>query len=243
MMYKYLFVLVFVFAFNAESLFAQGFKDEFRMVNETYENKSKITMDIIYNAYESHESSKIVDTYKGNMIRNGASYFTKILDTETIYTDKYSFMLDKGKKQLIVANPIPFKKSNLTMVEVDESLKAYSEVKELTETGDCKVYHFKLRDNIYSEIESFDFHINKETHLIQKAVLFYSQAMKIDPNDKNAKAKKPRLEVLFLNININPAIDSSLFDYKTYISLSGKDFTLNENYNGYKLINQVYNPK
>ena len=242
-MFKFNLILFFVVLSLADVAFSQNMKEDIRKVNLVYDKNDKISMDIIYNAYETYESSRIADTYVGSMKRNGKNYYSKILDIETVYTDKYALVINKEKKQLIVNNPIMFNNSNVTMVDVDESFNSYSEVKEKTETATQKVYYFKVKKNIITNVSAFDIYINKETFFVEKAVIYYAHELKSNPNDANEKYKKPRLEIVFNNININPTFEAGFFDYNSYITAKGTEFKLTDTYKDYNLSNQVFNLK
>jgi hypothetical protein len=107
-------------------------------------------------------------------------------------------------------------------------------VKEISKSEHTIILSFDERVSEYSSIQiQMD---NNST--LKKVVMFYNVPIPVDPdNDKSAKAK-PRVEIVYSEINMNALAGNIEADEKIYITKNKEGYSPSLKYKGYRVINQ-----
>ena len=111
-------------------------------------------------------------------------------------------------------------------------------IKKVSDNGATISYHIKYLKNNFVEYNELDIYINKNTFFIERIVLFYKNPLSIDGNSVSAYKEKPRLEIVFKNIDITPTFSDLIFAEGSYFSEIKGNIVLAAPYRHYKLINQ-----
>lgn len=190
-------------------------------VNLAYSQAKAISMNIEYNLFSSYTATTAYESSKGKFIRQNTSYYSELLGITTVQNTKHKITVSQAEKSLILSNPTP-SNSNPSPVALDSILKICSNIK-VVDLGEGKrIYQLSFSTLEFFDYERIDIQLGSN-QLIEKFVLYFRHAVVLDESDQRLKKEKPRLEITYSAITLNPEVDANLFSEKKYVVALGKN--------------------
>lgn len=207
-------------------------KDDFKMINEYYNNSKNISMDIKYELFYDG-SSKPTDVQNGKYVKSSHKFYMQQGMGIMVITDKHMLVVDHEKKIVILDKKIDEKKlENPLSLNLDSLYTKYSKIEKIdTKNPKTKAYRFYITQGPYSVCDVYyDVQNKYVTEIIN--VFRYKQL------DENEKLRLTVLKTSFMNYGALTHIDN-LFKEANYFLESGKKIELNKLYKTYQLINHL----
>ncbi|OFY66094.1 MAG: hypothetical protein A3H98_11870 [Bacteroidetes bacterium RIFCSPLOWO2_02_FULL_36_8] len=177
---------------------------------------------------------------KGEFMKDGDNYYSKIGSLEIINRPGYFFSINHKEKTIYLTNN---SRKNfdpaLFAMNLEKTIAVCSEIKfkELNKTQNQYVLVYPSQE--YKKVEIV---YNKKTFMIEKIVFYYFAPLPPSEIDKPQSDKPPRLELACKNINLNPAIPQNKINYYSFLTEEKGKITPLEMYKDYSFYN-YYKPK
>ena len=215
--------------FACLSLMAQDAKTDFNTINRYYNTTENLAFDIKYELFlDGSTTPNEVET--GKYVKQKKKYYTKQGNNEIIITDSYMFMIDRTMKILIADKKIDDKKLVNPLAEsLDSLFLLYSKIDVLaSQKPNTKGYRFYIKIGPYS---SCDVYFNTKTNFVTEIINVFRDKIP----DQNNKLRQAVLKTTYSEVNSL----NTVFDYKNYITLVNKKYTLANPYKSFKFINHL----
>lgn len=230
-------LLSFLLITSAKTTHAQNASEDFKKVRAAYDAAPAISMDVLYKSYPDYTTTVENDSQSGSFKRQGSNLYSNLLGIETLQNSQFNIIVENNSKKLVILDPAKAS-VNISPVNVDSVLSMCSSVKFIEGAGNQRIYKLSFDKLTSFQYSTIDFCINKETFLIDKIVLYYRDAVNFNYEDKEAPKKKPRLEIIYKNINTHAVFTNEQFSEKKYITVSENAIKPTGTYSAYELINQ-----
>lgn len=231
-------MIIIIGALMSSTLSAQNAKSDIQKINQVFIAQNEFAISMAYNLYANYSSGVVYSTEKGEVERSGQKEYSKLASIETVINDKYAVVIDNMAKAIMVQKAEKMKQKNVLPISLDTIIKYCKSIEYQKTSSDIGEYTLKMG---FSDYQQIDIYFNTKTFLLTKLVLYSKKAKKLDENDAKLKKEKPRLEIVFAEINLKPEIAPSVFSEATYITISGNTITGNGKYKNYKIINGLKN--
>jgi hypothetical protein len=228
-------LLHFLFLSICVTAYAQNPAREFEKIYNAYQKHTSITMDVSYKVFPTYTSASAIETSTGKMMRNGNSYYNKLLSTETIQNNNYLINVDHKKALIIVNKPIPNISDNSLPIKIDSLFRFYDYVDKVESPDGYTAYRIGLIGGRFREIEIT---FQNNTYLVNKIILYHRTPVQLD---RKYRADKPRIEIVYTNINTAPQFTSSSFSESNYVKLENKKLVGNGSFSTYRIIQNKLN--
>lgn len=228
---------IWIVVMNANS---QNVKQDVLKINEAYSKFNDLSMSIIYNVYANASSSVPAESETGSFKQHGSLRYSRIKEIESLQNKEYLVVVDNEEKVIVVGNPVKFNPKKITMLDLDTAFAKCSSVKFIDNSISQNGYKLMFKPTIVSEFDAIDLYFNKKSFLVEKMVFYYREKIKINEADENSVKEKPKLEVIFSNMNFKTEPDINFFSEGRFIEKKkGKYFPVSA-YNQYNLIDQKF---
>lgn len=237
-MLKLVIYILTLVSFVAGNLFAQNAKEDIIKINQAYADKnSHLSMEVSYNLYNNYASKQIAETKKSMVKKQGDFHHVTMDGIETIMTKNFVIVVDPSEKIILLGNPVKADEK-LMMVNLEKITEQCSSVDYIEVSANSGGYKLSFKKEVNSNFEMVDVIYNKQSYMPEKMVLYYRNAMPLNPEDPNSKKDKVRLEIVFDKVDHHPKLDKAVFNESYYITkVKGKEEPT-EKYKGYKILNQ-----
>lgn len=226
-----------IMAMNTNS---QNAKQDVLKINEAYSKFNDLSMSITYNVYANAASSIPAESETGSFKQHGSLRYSRIKEIESLQNKEYLVVVDNEEKIIVVGNPVKFNPKKITLLDLDTAFAKCSSVKFIDNNTGQKGYKLMFKQNIVSEFDAIDLYFNKKSFLVEKMVFYYREKIKINEEDENAVKEKPKLEIIFSNMNFKTIADINFFSEARFIEKKkGKYYPVSA-YNQYNLIDQKF---
>jgi hypothetical protein len=233
--FKKLYIILVLVISGTIDLCAQNLKKDAENMNVFYEKHKKISSKIEYTMYENYTTNEIYQKELGYMEKSGKNTYMKLGEVETINTDDYTLVVDNENKSVsLLPKKTGFMPSNGSITASIDSIKKFcSSYAFNKESNKLNSYTFIMQKYYpsYSKIKVF---FNSSTFFSEKVILYCSEE-DISKEGSHAKMAKARLEVNYIETNLNPKFTESNCSYERYLIKSGKKYTLKPEYKNYSL--------
>jgi hypothetical protein len=221
----------------------QDFKQDIEKINATYQSATRFQMEMDYNLYVSHHSTKVYESTSALIFKDKYGYYSKMFEQEMIINKDYVILLDhdselfmidrfqqsqinKAEQELISNDSL----MNLLKTMITETSPAIQEVK--ASPGKYIVIYN------YGELEKMELNFNTTSYQFEKVIMYYRDAMPI--LDKQSP-QKPRLEIVYRKFDTDPIIPNDLFSEKKYARIDfNKSLSPKGKMKNYTVINHLW---
>lgn len=221
---------------------AQKASDDIIKINKALEKANSISMEMTYSVFPNHQSSVPTSVVKGNYKKMGIEYMTNLSGIVTLQNKNYQVSIDPESRNMVVAFPSK-DKNPYTIMNIDTLLSESSSVKSELIDKDSKRIRMLFTEEQEEEedevaiFERVDVIFNTNTFFFEKLIFYYGESMSLDEEEKSPE-QKPRLEVKFEKVTINPSFQANAFSEKQFFSLQGKKLICAQGYKDFKIFDQ-----
>jgi len=209
----------------------------FKKINDWFINTPTYTLSVTHASFEDHKTPNPAEKSTGYFKKENSNYHSFLIGVHTIQNKKYKIVVDSSQKIILVSNPDKLIWNNYAVADFDSILQICSTIKVFS-SGQDKLY--RLDFNKESTIAYYEFLINTEG-MLKEIVWYYNKEMKIDEDDENSKAVKPRVSISFSNYNTSEQLNyNNEFEESNYFTIKDNKFIVSEKYKMYKLFDQRY---
>jgi hypothetical protein len=166
----------------------------------------------------------------------GSQTYHKIGPIEIVQNDKYTLSIDHEEKKIIMLGKIIAEKKKPVEIDLEKLMAFADEIKYSELLKGKGSYELSFASQEYSKVVVV---FSKKTFFIEKIILYY-----LSPEDLSGEgeesARQPRMEIDYLNVQVNPVIPSSVFTYDKYLDYAGdRIYTCKQEYKAYSFIDQI----
>lgn len=210
--------------------------EELKKVNTSLKKCPSVKMDVAYTYFSSYTSKIPIEVQKGKIKKKGNSQYSSLLGTTTVLNDKYLLVVDSNSQRIIVSDrKTTSAPQEVNDIDLEKMMKIYNSPVPVT-SGNLTGYKFVCKPNVNTEHSIIEIYYSKKNYVIEKLVFYYQQAMPVDPDKEDGAVDKPRLEIVFSNINLNAGLTDADFSEKNYIKIEGKEMKSLPKYNMFQVI-------
>lgn len=225
--------LFFFLILSFKRLYSQDIKtvkDLFNKVEQAYNQRSSYSYDLEYTLYQNASSKKVVETYKGMVLKTQNGTYQKVGHVEFVDFGDQNVMLNHNDKIFQVSS---VSNKNYPMI-----LKMYLEMfsvhdlKEQAGTYICSLSNTQLRPTAFQSVVIY---INKNDYSIKKQEFFFMGKKEFTKDEKPISLSDPKLEITFVSRKINQATDVRLTQKSSYFTIKNNQIVSSNQYKTYKL--------
>lgn len=219
----------------AFSLKSQTVAEVLKQVNAKYSETENLSMDMRYELFANYTAPLPYESSNGSYVKQGSYYFSSLLGITTMQNKKYSLSVSETDQMIVVSNPVKAGKAP-SLVETDSLLKrcTSTEVKKTAEGVTVCVLHFENAP--FCEFDRIEIEVGTNS-FITSMTLFYREAVSLNESDPQLKKEKPKLVIVYSNINTSPVIKADQFSERKYIIDNGEKITGTPAYSNYRILN------
>lgn len=215
-----------IFANNPDSL--KSVQEDLLKINDAYKNTTNFSLDISYKLYRDHKNSLLVQSEKGSVQKMGNRYHSNQLGQEILFTGSVVVTVFHEHQIMKVEETNKFFPSMEYSAEFIKEILGYCEgIKPIAKNGNLKGYRFELEDYDYSSLEIF---YDTTDYFLRKVVMYYETEL-----DDEKGTYKPRLEVMYSSIQLNPVLKESDFSEKKFVIKEGERWVPSAAFKSYSI--------
>ncbi len=233
---------LFIF-FNLLSIFFAGppdaslqkAKEDFTKINKLFKSQN-ISMMMVYNFYELHDTYTPVETQTGLYYKKGDKDYSKIMNIETLHTPELTVVAENNDKIMLVTGPVSERVPIST--DLETLLKFCKEINIREVQGDERIYDLGFDEESEGEFKKIQVVLNTKTNYLTKLVLYYNKIDKMQDNGE-ATTIYPKVEIVYWNYNKVVVNESKVLSQSTYIQPMGSNkFKCSSAFSNYQMYNQ-----
>lgn len=208
---------------------------DFRLVNQAYYNTAALSMNVNYTLFPGYTSTTPFDRSNGTYMKSGNATYSNLLGIISLSNSKATVTLDSNEQTIVVSDPM---KDNFDpkMIELDTMLKLCSSI-EYKELDGIRYYKLRFDKLLISEYNAIEVYIDSKTNLLSRLTLFFRIEMDLDEEGSEYSTDKPRLEIVYTNVNTNPVFNKDQFSETKYVAMQGGNVSAAPAYSKFKVIN------
>ena len=210
---------------------------DFSNVNETYSSTPLLKMNVSYALFPSYTSTAAFEKSSGVFMKNGNDTYSNLLGIVSISNRNVSVTLDSNEKVIVVANPPSRKKQSPSLIDVDTMLSQCSGIEYKELEGGLKYYKLRFDGIPFSEYNAVEIYIDGKTNFISRLMLYYRVEIDLDEEGPACSKDRPRLEIVYTNVDTRPVFPQDQFSESKMIRASGKTYIAAPAYSKYRVIN------
>src|SRR6185295_14234172 len=142
-----------------------------------------------------------------------------------------------NEQAIVVTDPPTKNDQNPSLVNLDSLLKICTAVEYREMEGKIKYYKLKFDNTPFFEYNAIDIYINSETNFLSKIILYFRAEVDLDEDDKTTTKDRPRIEISYSGISLDPVFSAGQFSESKYIRISSKKIICAPSYNSFRLVN------
>lgn len=209
---------------------------DFRLVNEAYLKAAALKTDVGYTLFPSYTSTVPFEKSKGVFMKQGSSTYSNLLGIISLSNSKVTVTLDSNEQTIVVTDPPSRNVKDPSLVDLDTLLNTCTSI-EYKELGELKYYKLRFDQVPAFEYNAIEVYIDSKTNFLSRLTLFFRMEMDMDDGDDKYTKEKPRLEIVYTNVNTRPVFAQDQFSETKYISIQGKAIKAAAAYSQFRLIN------
>ncbi len=202
-----------------------------------YEQKNSYSLNTSYTLYQDDNSNRILESYKGKIVKTDDVMYSKIQDTEFIQFSEALLKINHSEKAMLYANTNLSKGSN-TPIDLSNFMNTGFKSSNIIVNNDNYIIELQAKEINFLPYSKIRIYIDKESYAIQKQELFL--ANKISVKDKNNQdvLVNPKLEIILFNFSEKDSqiFDSNKFVLSNYIIQSDNKVAVSLKYKDYNII-------
>lgn len=200
--------------------------------NQFFREKTEYQLNVMYSLYKTHQSTEVVEQYKGKSMRLNNHFYSRVKNTEQLILDDFSLTISNEEKIILMQ---PELKQLLTEFDV-ELVKKYGE-RLFLETKESEYWcTIVFNEKAGITFEKLVLRIDKSTFFINGLIYYFGEYHDFSENYQTKDLSRPRLEILFYDFSLKADVPSNLFNQKTYLVKSGNTWIGQGKYEDYEII-------
>jgi len=202
--------------------------------NYTANNDFKVA--ITYQLFKGVDGNNIIEEYKGMYAKNKDSYYSKIKNTEIVYTPTFYVKVNHDQKAMVFVNNQVNKEQKNSLVDLDAILKNFENIKIIDKGSywQCEMVAIEYSQSPFSKIIM---DINKKNYAIKKQVLYLTNMIDFSDNERTkAEYNIPKLILTYSNYSDLSTYDLGLFKKNKYTTSSNGKVAPATKYKDYEII-------
>ena len=216
-----LFIIIFLFICN--NGIAQNVKEILQKTQQHYLDVN-FNVQVEYQLFKGVSDNKVLESYIGFIIKDKDNFYTKILNTETIFTKEFYLKLNHNEKALeYILSPQKDRVKSPNLYNISAILNLFEKPK-MNETD--QYWHIELITKEYSSfpISKMELDIDKKDYNVLKQVLIYSALTDFsEKNNSKPDYSLPRLVINYKEYKKNKKSDLKIFDINRYFLSTDKN--------------------
>jgi hypothetical protein len=209
---------------------------DFRAVNAAYINTHQVQMDVTYTLFSGYTSTAAFETDRGVFMKQGNNTYSELLGIVSLSNSNATVTLDSNEQTIVVTDPPDKNHTDPSLVNLDSILKLCSSV-EYKELGELNYYRLRFDGVTFFEYNAIEVYIDRKTNFLSRLTLYFRMEVDLDEEGDACSKDKPRLEIVYSNINTAPQFAARQFSETKFIGIKGKTITASPAYSNYHLIN------
>lgn len=215
----------------------QQVKDLFSKITQVYIAKKQYEIDVTYAMYRGAKGNNITESYTGKMVKNNEFSQFKVLDSEMLQFSNTQLSINH-KTKTITYIPVKGASAQDMLFNMNTFLQYYDKATITEKNGIIICDMVPTKHNDQNQYGKVTLYINKDSYLIEKQELFFSNLIPFVEDKNTTKMDIGRLVIV---LKYNQLASKTAPTLNEYIQvLSTKKVTLVEQYKGYHLINQAH---
>jgi hypothetical protein len=208
---------------------------DFKNVHKYYQNNPQLTVDTYYMAFDNHQSGNFREGKSGAYVKNATSYYTKILNLETLCIPEMVINVDHSERMIVIgdndASPVgPF------ALNLDSLFYLCSSIECKNLNANERKYSLDLSDNEFSEYDKIEITLDIKNFRFTTLAFYYRAEMNLT-NDYQGQEQQPRMEIAYKNYRTTVS-NKLLLDKNAYILEAGGQVLSVGKYKSYKVLDQ-----
>lgn len=231
-------VVVLVLLISTVNLIAQDLETVMQKVNKTYvDGNYQANMD--YTLYSNSDSNIKKDELKGVVIKFGGNYYSKMKETEMVFTDEFMLKISHSEKIILYSQlKAPIKDlidQNNPFIQFPKQF----EENKIEDKGNYYKCTFNKSKDIKVPYSKIILNVSKVNYSILKQVYFFKNSVEKRFNKKVTEAENERLEVVQTVFKKEVKVPEKLFSLEKYLTKIGENTYTASNYiKDYKILTQ-----
>ncbi len=201
----------------------------FKKSAEYYDKTQQYAFSINYKLFDD-SSSKVIESYDGEIVKNYQQLYYKIKDFEIVNFSDFGVKVSQSEKIVLVYKQ-NFKQNFLSPLNLEKYMNGF--ISKVTSNGNYWVCTLTPAKGSQVMANSIIVYINKENYTISKQEIFMLSQFQ----SNNSNKKKPQRMVVTFNKRLfNKSADVLKTTKSNYFTGVGKQMRLSKRYTGFKLI-------
>lgn len=194
-------------------------KEEFlkvlEKVEKLYRTGSSYSVEVSHASFKDYATKTVHDKSTGYFIKDSKNnYHSYLMGIHTVQNEKYKVVADSAKKSIMVSGRDASLDKAMNPVDFSKSMEKCTAIKYYV-SGTNTLYRVEFSKNY--PYNAYEMETDADAQ-VKKLILYFNSELPLDPNDKNSKKSKPRVEITFSNYKKNAAVSySEHFDHSKYI--------------------------
>lgn len=209
---------------------------DFRAVNTAYINTPQLQMDVTYTLFPGYTSTAAFETDRGVFMKQGNNTYSELLGIVSLSNSNVTVTLDSNEQTIVVTDPPDKNYADPSLVDLDSLLKLCSSI-EYKELGELNYYRLRFDGVTFFEYNVMEVYIDRKTNFLSRLTLYFRMEVDLDEEGDACTKDKPRLEIVYTNINTAPQFAARQFSETKFIGIKGKSVSAAPAYSRYRLIN------
>lgn len=210
-----------------------------------FTSTSSYAFKLRYTSYSDAITTVKIESSEGYYRKAENNYITKVMGIKTIQNGKVKVVLDTVDKLVTIMDPGTLNPSIASSEQLETLL---SNTKSQKKSRDGRGVRYRIEFKKNSQLDAYEFLINK-SGVLESVVFFYAEQIeKIDSENKTEQLEKkikPRLEINLFDFEVPLRYKDTDFSEKAILQKNQeKNFFLTEAYAGYRMLDyRTYSKK
>lgn len=218
--------------------FSQNSRSDLQKINEKFLTCQKLSVNIIYKVYPSFSSVTPIEETNTRYLKQGNKFLSEMGEFTLLQNSKYFVAIDFSGKTIAINTPVkPEQLFGGINFDIDSLIKYGAKVKHENFSSTEKRIVIFLNEDLKDEIERFEIFYDPETFIPSKLVFYYAYAISADDEGKLPE-EKPRIEIVYSNIDFNPSISEKAFSADEIFTESRGEFLAGLRFKDFQILDQ-----
>ncbi len=214
---------------------------EFAQIGKAYEKYPNLSFEMEYQLFQNFSTKEVMDIEIASIHKKGNWVTFKMGDTERLSNEKMSLFIDHDSKIMMLDESRFALKDQLFPMDAKTTLSLCNSISVYDINEKQRVIEMEVPLNDVSKIRmTYD----SKNYLLERITIFYRQTQ-IWENEDGSKTtpEQPRLEVNYINVELNPKFKKGHFDFNRFCTLKKNRWTPNGKWKDYRFNNFLASTK
>lgn len=225
-----------LFAIAQDNVRQQAATD-FRAVNKAYLGATALQLNVNYTLFPSYTSVVPFEKSNGVYMKQGSNTYSNLLGIITLTNSKAVVTLDSNERTIVVADAPAQSQQGPSLVNLDTLLGTCTSIEYKVLPEGMKYYKLHFGRVPVFEYNAIEVYIDPKTNFLSRITMFFRMEIDLDDRDDVYTKEKPRLEIVYTNVNTHPVFAQDQFSEAKFISMRGRLVTAAAAYTSYRVIN------